>query len=534
MRQTTRRWVLAVGGTVTVGVVVAGVLVLWPPTGRTAAPRAGATTTSGPPALTATETAQRFLTALTGGDPTTAADLTDSTAAAASVLARTREQTRTVPVTAQLGSAPQLPADAATAALPVTFTWQPRGTAPWTYPSTLTLNRADDRWRVHWTSQLLNPGLADGQALGFASETGAGALTYRDGTPVGPDGAAPLVLPAARQAAGNLAGTDGWKFVALDAAGNTVGTLHEQAPQPGPTVAVTLDPAVQTAAQNALAGVSQPAMLVALQPSTGEVLAVARNTAADSSGASPYSGLYPPGSTFKIVTAAAALQAGAATPDTDVPCPGAIAVGQRTISNDNHFDLGTVPLHQAFARSCNTSFASLAGQLPPDALPAAARQLGLGVDFTMPGADTVTGSVPAPGDGAEQVEDAIGQGRVQATVFGMTLVAASIAAGHVPTPVLLRGRDTHVTGPAGALPPGITGPIRDMMREVVTAGTASSLAGLPDVHGKTGTAQFGDGTQSHAWFVGFRGDLAFGVLVVGGGESTIAVNTTATFLTALG
>jgi cell division protein FtsI/penicillin-binding protein 2 len=103
----------------------------------------------------------------------------------------------------------------------------------------------------------------------------------------------------------------------------------------------------------------------------------------------------------------------------------------------------------------------------------------------------------------------------------------------VPTPVLLRGRDTKVTGPAGALPPGITGPIREMMREVVTAGTASTLAGLPDVHGKTGTAQFGDGTQSHAWFVGYRGDLAFGVLVVGGGESSIAVSATNTFLTGL-
>jgi cell division protein FtsI/penicillin-binding protein 2 len=72
-----------------------------------------------------------------------------------------------------------------------------------------------------------------------------------------------------------------------------------------------------------------------------------------------------------------------------------------------------------------------------------------------------------------------------------------------------------------------------MMREVVTAGTARALAGSGEVYGKTGTAQFGDGTRSHGWFVGYRGDLAFAVLVVDAGSSAPAVQTAARLLAAI-
>jgi cell division protein FtsI/penicillin-binding protein 2 len=89
-------------------------------------------------------------------------------------------------------------------------------------------------------------------------------------------------------------------------------------------------------------------MIVALQPSTGDVLAVAQNAAAGN-GPKALSGLYSPGSTFKIATAAAALEQGGTAVDTVPPCPGSALIGQRTISNDHNFELPPQPLSSAFA-----------------------------------------------------------------------------------------------------------------------------------------------------------------------------------------
>ena len=76
-------------------------------------------------------------------------------------------------------------------------------------------------------------------------------------------------------------------------------------------------------------------------------------------------GLYPPGSTFKIITAGAAIERDMATPDTLLGCPGTIDIGHRTVPNYGGFDLGTVPMSRAFASSCNTTFAELASRMPP-------------------------------------------------------------------------------------------------------------------------------------------------------------------------
>ena len=89
-------------------------------------------------------------------------------------------------------------------------------------------------------------------------------------------------------------------------------------------------------------------------------------------------------------------------------------------------------------------------------------------------------------------------------------------------PHLIEGRETEVNGPAGEpLNPEIIEGLRPMMRLVVTNGTAKDLNGLGDVRGKTGEAEFNGG--SHAWFTGYRGDMAFAALIVGGGSSEYAV-----------
>jgi cell division protein FtsI/penicillin-binding protein 2 len=347
-------------------------------------------------------------------------------------------------------------------------------------------------------------------------------------------GFARQVLPAVRtEMAAQLDGVAGWSVLAVDPSGTTISTLTEKAPAPGATVKVGLDRAVQTAAEDAVEPVAQQTMIVAIAPSTGDVVAVAQNGPADAAGALALTGRYPPGSTFKMATASAAVAGLKLTVDSPVACPGQTVLGGRPVPNEGKFDLGTVPLRTAFAKSCNTTFATLGSQLPPDALPAAALQLGLGADFTVPGLTTVTGSVPASADLVQRAENGFGQGQVLASPFGMALMAATVAKGTPVVPELIRDRPTQVTVPATAPDPAVLAQLRPMMRAVVTEGTARKLAGRGEVYGKTGTAEYTDDGRAHGWFVGYRGDLAFAVLIVDGGSSAPAVDVADRFLAAL-
>ena len=320
----------------------------------------------------------------------------------------------------------------------------------------------------------------------------------------------------------------GWAVQLVGQDGAAKSIAGEQGPD-APDIATTLDLPMQMAAERALADVPQQAAIVALRPSTGEVLAVAQNAPADALGPIALTGLYPPGSTFKTVTTSAALQAGAATPDTVLPCPGTENIEGRQIPNDDEFDLGAVPLHTAFARSCNTTMGRLAVGLPPDALQQAALQFGLGVDYVTPGLTTVTGNVPVADSPAARVESGIGQGQVTATPFGMAMVAASIANGSTPSPMIVQGQPGTADKAAPTVPANVTSDLRTMMRETVTGGTATALQDIPGLLGKTGTAESGNG-PAHGWFVGIKDDLAFAVFIATGDSSAPAVQAAGRFL----
>ena len=358
----------------------------------------------------------------------------------------------------------------------------------------------------------------------------AGALDALRGVVVVPqddmvptdEGFAPAVVSEVKKAViDELDGEAGWRVLSVNQNGADVGVLTEVAPKPEPSVTLTLDRVVQRAAQDAVDMQGRKAMLVVIKPSTGDILAVAQNAAADADGPAATTGLYPPGSTFKIVTAGAAIQRKMAEPDTMLACPGQIDIGDRTIPNYDKFDLGTVPMARAFANSCNTTFAELASRMPPSALANAASEFGLGSDYTIEGLTTVTGEVPPTVNLAERTEDGFGQGKILVTPFGMALAAATVAAGKTPIPHLIAGSQTTETGDHPPAEPAIVDGLRSMMRLVVTDGTAKDINSVGQVCGKTGEAEFDGG--SHAWFAGYRGDLAFAALIVGGGSSTRAV-----------
>lgn len=319
-------------------------------------------------------------------------------------------------------------------------------------------------------------------------------------------------------------GKAGWSVVTTNRNGVDIDVLTDTPPEPSPSFSISLDRNIQVAAQRAVNARTEQAMTVVIQPSTGAILAVAQNPAADRDGPVASAGLYPPGSTFKIITAGAAISSGLASPGSTVPCPGRIVIGERSVPNYNEFALGDVTMSTAFTRSCNTSFAKLASEMTPDALTVAASQFGVGPDYDVVGLPTDSGSVPPAEELVQRTEDGFGQGRVVVSTFGMALAAATVAHGSTPVPNLLVGRDTVITGEHPQIEPAMVDGLRGMMRSVVTSGTAERIADQGEVYGKTGEAEVDGG--SHSWFVGYRGDIAFATLVVRGGSSDNAVAVT--------
>ncbi len=370
----------------------------------------------------------------------------------------------------------------------------------------------------------LHPGDNDKVAPAIGRLPGVVITPMADILPTDPHFAPAVVAEVKKAVINQLDGQAGWRVVSVNQNGVDVAVLYEVEGSPAPSVSITLDRVVQNAAQHAVDTRGGKAMIVVIKPSTGEILAIAQNAGADNQGLIATTGLFPPGSTFKMITAGAVVDRDMATPNTMLGCPGRIDIGHRTIPNYGGFDLGVVPMSRAFASSCNTTFAELGSRLPPRGLTQAATRYGIGLDYQVDGITTVTGSVPPTVDLAERTEDGFGQGKVLASPFGMALVAATVAAGKTPVPQLIAGRATTVEGDSTPITPKMIDALRPMMRLVVTNGTAKEIAGCGEVYGKTGEAEFPGG--SHSWFAGYRGDLAFASLIVGGGSSEYAVRMT--------
>ena len=429
----------------------------------------------------------------------------------------------------------------------------------------LGLDGGDPRWAVSWSPTTLHPALLPGTALarqrsiasrapllgvGGVSLTGPGAprlpalsaqvlgsvgtvdeagaaalgLMYQGGDVVGTSG-----LQAAADA--QLFGRPSGAVHLVDEAGEIIRVLHVftgEAPVP---VATTVDVEVQAAAEAALAGASRPAALVAVDAPTGQIRAVANRPAGGFNRA--LVGAYPPGSTFKVVTAAALLVSGV-TAQTPVSCPASASVGGFSFSNAGGEALGDIPFATAFFRSCNTAFVRLADDLDAAALVATAQSFGFNAELGLPVAAS-GGTFPAPESRVERAAAAIGQARVTATPLQMATVAATAASGRWHPPQLLVEAEPPTGQP---LPEGVATTLRELMLRVVEEGTGTA-ARLPGeaVGGKTGTAEFGSGRppRTHAWFIGFRGDLAFAVLVEDGGfGGEVAAPIARSFLSRLG
>jgi peptidoglycan glycosyltransferase len=309
----------------------------------------------------------------------------------------------------------------------------------------------------------------------------------------------------------------------------------------GGSVVLTLDPAAQDAAFRGLQG--KRGAVVALDPRTGEVLAMASNPSYDPGRLSSFEPAdirayhdaltgapgdpllhrairktYPPGSTFKVVTAAAALSSGEVTVETQLPSPKVLDLPQTDADLRNFGGAActgeTSTLPEAMRISCNTAFGALGLRLGGEALRDQAQAFGFGEnDLHVPTrvADSV---VPEDLNAPQSAQAAIGQFDVRATPLQMAMVAAGVAnAGEVMRPRLIASVQApdlsvlEVPRPEvyrEAVSPQVARELTALMELVVAEGSGRR-AQIPGVRvaGKTGTAQHAQGRPPHAWFIGF-------------------------------
>jgi cell division protein FtsI/penicillin-binding protein 2 len=347
-----------------------------------------------------------------------------------------------------------------------------------------------------------------------------------------------------------LGGTPGMVIEAVTGEGDARSSevLFEKAPVPGKPLELTLDPALQTLAENVLADEPSASSIVAIRPSTGEILTVANGPGSEGM-QTALLGQYPPGSTFKVATSLALLKNGF-TPETTTSCPEELKVEGRTFTNVPGYPTqftGEIPLLQALAQSCNTGFISQREVVSQEALASAAADLGIGIDVPI-GTPAFYGSVPTEADGTTHAASMIGQGEVLVSPLSLAIMAASVGAGERVAPTLLAGDAAPEDAPSSsaaaestageteaepketAAPSNLTADeaaaLREMMGAVVTVGGAQLLADIPGepVLAKTGTAEFGteDPPRTHAWVVALQGDLAVAVFVGEGERGSIS------------
>lgn len=295
--------------------------------------------------------------------------------------------------------------------------------------------------------------------------------------------------------------------------------LYRVAPTGGKPLETTLNLTLQKLAEQVLADTRPASALVAVRPSTGEILVAANGPGA---GDQPVAttGRFAPGSTFKVVAALALLRAGLA-PTSAVRCPATLEVDGYRFKNYSDYpsgNLGGIDLRTALAQSCNTAFIGARDELGDGDLAAAAASLGLGADYDV-GFPAFFGSVPPEKSETGRGAAMIGQAKDEASPLAMAAVAASVQARKTVLPHLLAG--TRATSKAKPLTQDEAAQLQQMMRLVVTQGSAGGvLGGLagPVVLAKTGTAEYGQDNppKTRAWMIAAQGDLAVAVFVADG------------------
>jgi penicillin-binding protein A len=418
---------------------------------------------------------------------------------------------------------------------------------------------------VEWDQSLVFPGLRPGEELAADVELAERApILARDGTPLAegpaeerehPIGSAAIdvtgevgeapeeewpelarrgfspetpvgISGLERAFNARLAGKPGGKLLAVAEDGSSVRTLSQGKPQKGAPVKTTIDPDLQEVAVSALAG--RVGGVAVLDAERGDVRALAGQA---------FSAPQPPGSTFKIVTTTAALEAGKVSLDDEFEITNGINVGGRFLNNANGEYCGGT-FRESFAESCNAVFAPLGPAVGNDKLVETAEKYGFNAPPTLYAPSIIREVEPEestiPTEIGEEIDlgvSAIGQGEVLATPLEMANVAQTVGNDGVrmPTSIVANKKLRPDAEPVRVMSPKIADELTELMIGVVNEGTGTAAdISEAQVAGKTGTAELGPkpGEEESenpvqikdAWFSAFapaeKPKLAVGVLLI--------------------
>lgn len=419
-------------------------------------------------------------------------------------------------------------------------------------------------------TRILPNGILAAQLLGYVREISREQLEkmqdkqYLRGDKVGQAG-------LEQQYESILRGRSGFVRVEVDASGNRRGELGIVDDVPGSDLYLSLDTDLQRVAEASLG--DNHGAVVAIDPLNGEVLALASSPSYDpntfsgrmtseewkavsENRANPLrnraiSDVYPPGSTFKLISASAALAEKVISETSGITCPGYFLLGRRWHCH-KHSGHGTVSIRDAVMQSCNVFFYNVGQMLGVERLSEYSMLFGLGAVTGIDVPGEASGLVPTPSWKKEKIGErwypgdtipfSIGQGYLSATPLQMAVAASVIAnGGTVYQPHLLRRSVNHETGDESVLAlkearkidisENVWRKVRSFAVDVVSGergtGKRAAIEGIV-IGGKTGTAQagaVGQGLEDHAWFISFAPAdaprIAMAILVEHGGHGGV-------------
>ncbi len=517
---------MAAGVLAVVAAIVAVIVTVVTPSGSTT----GFTPTGTTPDADAEQITGAFLQAWQAGDLAQAARYTDHPGAAEAALVTYRNGLHLRKLTATVQSA---------AAAPGTGTREKAGytihaavatsadakalSGTWTYQASLVAYAKPNSqlWYIAWAPDVLAPNLtstthlaavtAAPEVVGVSDANGNDITSYKD---AGLTTIANLMEknPPPGQGAPGL-------YVEIQtASGHAVPDSQAVviAPTNVPDLTTTIDPQAEKAARAAVA-VRQNSAMVAIQPSTGKILAIANNAGFNDFALTAQ---VAPGSTMKVITSTALISAGVVTADSPVACPAAYTVQGITYHNDNgESEPPSTPFVTDFAQSCNNAFSTQWPHLSGGGLAhAASKYYGLNQNWNI-GISGLSASyfhAPVGASGSELAQEAFGEGQLTATPIAMASVAATVDAGTFKQPILLPGTKQVTATPLSA---STDAQLKQLMQAVVTSGTAASIGFGPGVYAKTGTADIQGQEQPNSWLIAFEPakDVAVACLVVNAG-----------------
>lgn len=396
-------------------------------------------------------------------------------------------------------------------------------TGKWSYHSSLIAyqRRNSPLWYIAWAPDDLAPHLTATTHLAavavlpkVTSVTDSGGSSLTSYADAGLTNIAHLLMQGAPPSG---QGSPGLDVEIQTSAGAPVANSQAVILPPGniPSLATTVTAQAESAARSAVA-MHANSSIVAIQPSTGQILAIANNAGFNDFALT--AGVAP-GSTGKIISSTALLASHVLTPNTNVSCPETYTVQGITYRNDkNETEPASTPLTVDFAQSCNNAFDQWWPDLTNGRLAAAAKNYyGLNQPWDIGlGRSATYYNTPPTASGSELAQEAFGEGAISASPVAMASVVATVDTGTFKQPILVPGAAQISASP---LPADTDAGLKQMMRAVVTSGTAAGLGFGPDVYAKTGTADVNGQGKPNSWFVAFDSsrDIAVACLVLNAG-----------------